>query len=102
MVGEGRLLLEGRRRAGLLWTALLEDDWTVLALEYLLVGLGRALDLLLLQLLLLLLLRLGRLLLPLLLLLRLCRSLELLLSMLLTLLALGSDLLVLYQLRHLV
>lgn len=101
MVREGRLLLEGRRRAGLLWTALLEDDWTVLALEYLLVGLGRALDLLLLQLLLLL-LRLGRLLLPLLLLLRLCRSLELLLSMLLTLLALGSDLLVLYQLRHLV
>lgn len=101
MVGEGRLLLEGRRRAGLLWTALLEDDWTVLALEYLLVGLGRTVDLLLLQLLLLL-LRLGRLLLPLLLLLRLCRSLELLLSMLLTLLALGSDLLVLYQLRHLV
>ena len=100
MVGEGRLLLEGRRRAGLLWTALLEDDWTVLALEYLLVGLGRTVDLLLLQL--LLLLRLGRLLLPLLLLLRLCRSLELLLSMLLTLLALGSDLLVLYQLRHLV
>lgn len=101
MVGEGRLLLEGRRRAGLLWTALLEDDWTVVALEYRLVRLGRALDLLLLQLLLLL-LRLGRLLLPLLLLLRLCRSLELLLSMLLTLLALGSDLLVLYQLRHLV
>ena len=100
MVGEGRLLLEGRRRTSLLWTVLLEDGWVLWALEYRLVRLGRALDLLLLQL--LLLLRLGRLLLPLLLLLRLCRSLELLLSMLLTLLALGSDLLVLYQLRHLV